>query len=75
MHRNGEDLNLGDYDCRTCLHLAACSGQEEVVAWLLDVAGCDAKPRDRWGVTPLEEARKYGHTFVAERISSFAGSK
>jgi len=51
------DLNQGDYDQRTALHLAANDGNLEVVK-LLCQAGADINVKDRWGDTPLDDARK-----------------
>jgi ankyrin repeat protein len=51
------DLNQGDYDHRTALHLAANEGHLEVVE-LLCKAGAYLDVKDRWGETPLDDARK-----------------
>lgn len=51
------DINAGDYDGRTALHLAAAEGHSEIVQYLI---GQNAKlhEKDRWGNTPLHEATK-----------------
>lgn len=64
----GIDLNLGDYDGRTALHVAAAEGQFECVKFLLETTGIKAMPKDRWGFTPLEEANRFGHEKVAKYI-------
>ncbi|TRY63704.1 hypothetical protein TCAL_03613, partial [Tigriopus californicus] len=64
----GIDLNLGDYDGRTALHVAAAEGQFECVKFLLETTGIKAMPKDRWGFTPLEEAIRFGHEKVAKYI-------
>lgn len=51
------DLNQGDYDHRTALHLAANEGHLEVVKLLVE-AGADITVKDRWGDRPLDDARK-----------------
>lgn len=51
------DLNQGDYDHRTALHLAANEGHLEIVKMLIE-AGADACVQDRWGRSPLDDARK-----------------
>ena len=47
------DVNLGDYDKRTPLHLAASEGHFDVVKLLVE-NGAILK-EDRWGNTPLKE--------------------
>ena len=49
------DLDEGDYDHRTALHLAAGEGRAEVVE-LLCVAGANPNVEDRWGGRPLDDA-------------------
>jgi hypothetical protein len=49
-------LNAGDYDKRTCLHLAAGAGNIEIVRFLIG-EGANVNPRDRWGATPLNDAK------------------
>lgn len=51
------DLNQGDYDRRTSLHLAANNGHLEVVQ-LLCKAGADVNVVDRFGDKPIDDARK-----------------
>ena len=50
------DLNQGDYDARTPLHLASFGGHIDAVIFLLE-HGCDINPVDRWGSTPLNDAK------------------
>mmetsp|Transcript_19795 Transcript_19795/g.25646 ORF Transcript_19795/g.25646 Transcript_19795/m.25646 type:complete len:963 (+) Transcript_19795:648-3536(+) len=54
------DINQGDYDGRTILHLAASEGQLKVVRYLLN-SGAQVDRKDRWGGTPISDARKNGH--------------
>eukprot|EP00957_Ditylum_brightwellii_P164899 12554732-Ditylum_brightwellii.AAC.1 len=49
------DVNEGDYDRRTALHLAAGEGRLEVVELLCE-AGADVNIEDRWGNRPLDDA-------------------
>ena len=51
------DLNKGDYDRRTPLHLASAEGHLDIVKYLLG-KGVDTNPKDRWGNTPSHEASK-----------------
>jgi Protein kinase domain/Ankyrin repeats (3 copies) len=49
------DVNEGDYDNRTALHLAAGEGREEVVKLLCE-KGANVNIEDRWGNRPLDDA-------------------
>lgn len=61
---NGIDPNAGDYDNRTALHLAAASGSQKSVEFLLN-NNADPNVADRWGGLPLMDAVKEGHHMVA----------
>jgi glutaminase len=50
------DFNKGDYDKRTAIHLAASEGHIDIVKYLLG-KGVDKDVKDRWGNTPLSEAK------------------
>jgi len=56
-----------DYDHRSCLHLAASSGNMHVLRVLLD-AGAEVNPVDRWGGTPLADAVRHGHRQCAMEL-------
>lgn len=56
----GIDLNAGDYDNRTPLHLAAAENHYNVVEFMLS-RNVDTSPKDRWGGTPLADARRGNH--------------
>ena len=49
-------VDSSDYDHRTPLHLAASEGLLPVVVFLLEDAGAEHSPTDRWGGTPLDDA-------------------
>lgn len=51
------DIDEGDYDRRTALHLACGEGRMGVVE-LLCKAGADVNVQDRWGNQPLDDAKK-----------------
>lgn len=57
LHAMGIDLNQGDYDNRTALHLAVAEKKANVIDYLVS-NGADSKAKDRWGVTPLSDAKK-----------------
>lgn len=72
---NGLEPNAGDYDGRTPLHLAACSGKLGLLEYLLSVIqACSRSGReagsertshmnvvDRFGFTPLDDAFRHGN--------------
>ena len=47
------DINAGDYDKRTALHLAAGEGHTDVVQLLCE-RGANVNIEDRWGGRPLD---------------------
>ncbi|XP_059307226.1 potassium channel SKOR-like isoform X2 [Lycium ferocissimum] len=57
---NGVDPNTKDYDQRTPLHLASSQGQYPMAKLLLG-AGASVFSKDRWGNTPIDEARVSGN--------------
>lgn len=65
---HGACPNFRDFDDRTPLHVACSEGRLDVVQALLH-AGADTQHPDRWGSTPLDEARQAGFTSIVEEIS------
>ena len=64
--RNGADLNVGDYDQRTALHLAASMGNLAAVSWILDKGNnVNVNVLDRMNCTPLDDAIREGHKVCA----------
>lgn len=53
----GVEVNKGDYDNRTALHLAAAEGKYHIVKYLID-KGANNKAVDRWGQTPMDDAKR-----------------
>ena len=47
--------NVGDYDKRTPLHVAACEGHLDMCQLLLEY-GADPNAKDIYGNTPISEA-------------------
>ena len=70
---HGVDPNVGDYDARTPLHLAAAEGQDKAVQYLI-AKGADINAKDRWGATSLQDAVQAGHIQVAEQLLSRGGA-
>ena len=71
------DINAGDYDKRTALHLAAGEGHFDIVK-LLCKAGANVNAEDRWGGRPLDDARQRdfgGCVAVLERHGARGGKE
>ncbi|XP_042757775.1 integrin-linked protein kinase 1 isoform X5 [Lactuca sativa] len=68
----GVEPNVGDYDRRTALHLAACEGCTEIILLLLE-KGADVNSTDRWGRTPLSDARSLGHLEICKILEAHGG--
>jgi len=69
---SGANPDLGDYDGRTPLHLAASEGHLDVVVYLLE-QGVNPNPVDRWGGTPAVDAESAGYAEIAAMLRSRAG--
>ncbi|XP_042055000.1 integrin-linked protein kinase 1-like isoform X1 [Salvia splendens] len=69
----GVSANLADYDRRTALHLASCEGCTEIVVLLLE-KGADINSLDRWGRTPLSDARRSGHPDICKILEANGGN-
>jgi glutaminase len=65
---HGHEMDAADYDGRTPLHLACAENQVDTVRYLLN-QGVATSPKDRWGNTPLEDARRHKRK---EIVSLFA---
>lgn len=47
-HSQGVDMNIGDFDGRTALHLVAAEGHIRCARFLLDVCKVKHNPKDRY---------------------------
>lgn len=66
---SGLDVNWSDYDNRTALHVAASMGHLDAVQKLIQ-CGADPALRDRFGATPLDDARRSQHSAVASYLAT-----
>lgn len=69
----GVEPNLADYDKRTALHLASCEGCTEIVILLLE-KGADINSIDRWGRTPLSDARSFAQEEICKILEARGGT-
>ena len=67
----GVNLDASDYDGRTAIHLAASEGHANVVDFLLN-KGAKKDPVDRFGGTPLQDAKKGKHKKVISLLNCLA---
>ena len=63
----GIDVNAGDYDKRTALHIAAACGAVEILRFLLE-SGADCSLVDRFGNTAKQEAMREKQIEAAELL-------
>lgn len=68
------DINRGDYDSRTALHLAAGEGHTLIVRALCE-AGADVNVADRWKRRPLDDAETGNHKDVIQLLQSFGAAR
>ncbi len=69
---NGIDLNDGDYDMRTPMHLAAAEGRIDVIHYFISLK-LDLKPKDRWGGTPMRDAESGNHKEIIALLQKSGG--
>ncbi|XP_074376254.1 potassium channel KOR1-like isoform X6 [Apium graveolens] len=66
---NGANPNSKNYDLRTPLHLASSKGLCAIAHLLLE-AGASVFSKDRWGKTPLDEARIGGNKNLVQLLEN-----
>ena len=62
------DVNWGDYDGKTLVHLCAAQGKYRMVEILLE-EGANKNATDRWDRTPMQEAIENKHFHVVEVLN------
>lgn len=62
------DLDIGDYDGRTALHLACSENHINIVEFLLNNGVKNLNPTDRWGNTPLDDAIRGGFSDIEQLL-------
>lgn len=67
------NVNQGDYDNRTALHLASSHCHANIVRALLD-HGADVNCQDRWGSRPLDDALRSNAIECAELLRKMGGT-
>lgn len=68
------DINKGDYDRRTALHLAAGEGHADVVEFLC-TRKADPNVEDRWGSKPLDDAVERGYDATATVLKRYGATR
>ena len=69
LHASGCNLEVGDYDARTCMHIAACENKLHIIKWLLGI-GVRFDIKDRYGNTPLDDAKRYNHQSIVKCLKA-----
>jgi len=67
----GVDMNMGDYDGRTALHLACVENHPACVKYLIETCKVDLDVEDRWGNTPLQDAVRCSHPRIVAMLKKF----
>ena len=72
LYEAGFNLNLGDYDHRSPLHVAAAEGHVSTVQFLLDHEA-EVNQKDRWGQTPMDDALRNGDEILIALLKDRGG--
>jgi ankyrin repeat protein len=76
LRKAGVNLNIGDYDNRTPIHVAVATGRIKAVKYLIEEAGVIVSPVDRWHSTPMNDAEQFPPIFkYLQTKGAFIGKK
>jgi len=67
------DINIGDYDGRTSLHLAAASGHTKIVQYLVKTCKANVDQLDRFNNRAIDDARRHNHYAIVALLNGGAG--
>eukprot|EP00746_Dinoflagellata_sp_MGD_P149427 gnl/MRDRNA2_/MRDRNA2_81454_c1_seq2.p1 gnl/MRDRNA2_/MRDRNA2_81454_c1~~gnl/MRDRNA2_/MRDRNA2_81454_c1_seq2.p1 ORF type:complete len:459 (+),score=77.19 gnl/MRDRNA2_/MRDRNA2_81454_c1_seq2:110-1378(+) len=74
VHELGFNLDNADYDYRSAAHIAACNNQFEVLEYLVKI-GVNMHAKDRWNLTPQDDAQRCGHLPAVSLLDAQARGK
>jgi glutaminase len=72
LYVSGADLSAADYDGRTGMHLAASEGHLDAVKFLV-AKGFEVNPKDRWGGTPMTDAKRGNFKIIVSFLREHGG--
>ena len=71
---HGVNLDSTDYDSRTALHLSCAEGSIHTFNYLINRVN-EILPVDRWGNTPLDDAKNNNHTSLVDIYQTLLSNK
>ena len=71
--REGLDIDSGDYDMRTTLHVASAEGSIAVIKCLLE-EGANPNVEDRWGNNPIQDTLNGRHFDAMQALLKAGGT-
>lgn len=71
--RAGANVNAGDYDKRTAVHIAAAEGNVAALKVLVELGGANLDVKDRWNNSVLDEAKTSQNGAVLKYLEESPG--